>query len=162
MIGDMQSGVQTRRMTVTTDEQGFISAIYEDKTHVDLHTYLFACFLSQEEPKRITNVLKYQAWVEAMQEELLQFHLQKGRIEEEVYVYQPPRFEDPDYLDMVYKVEKALYGLHQAPRGCKDKYVDEILRKFKYEDVKPTSTLMDKEKALLKDSDGDDVNVHLY
>nr|GFC26440.1 hypothetical protein [Tanacetum cinerariifolium] len=43
-----------------------------------------------------------------------------------------------------------------------DKYVDEILRKFKYEDFKPTSTPMDKEKALLKDSDGDDVDVHLY
>nr|GEU36858.1 hypothetical protein [Tanacetum cinerariifolium] len=43
-----------------------------------------------------------------------------------------------------------------------DKYVDEILRKFKYDDVKPANTLMDKEKALLKDSDGDDVDVHLY
>nr|GEZ43130.1 hypothetical protein [Tanacetum cinerariifolium] len=71
-------------------------------------------------------------------------------------------FEDPDYPDKVYKVEKALYGLHQAPRACQDKYVDEILRKFKYEDVKPVNTLMDKEKALLKHLEGDDVNVHLY
>nr|GEW85416.1 hypothetical protein [Tanacetum cinerariifolium] len=39
-----------------------------------------------------------------------------GTIEEEVYVCQPPGFEDPDYLDKVYKVVKALYGLHQAPR----------------------------------------------
>nr|GEZ67009.1 putative ribonuclease H-like domain-containing protein [Tanacetum cinerariifolium] len=67
-----------------------------------------------------------------------------------------------DYPDKVYKVEKALYGLHQAPRACQDKYIDEILRKFKYEDVKPASTQMDKENALLKDLDGDDVNVHLY
>nr|GEV91235.1 putative ribonuclease H-like domain-containing protein [Tanacetum cinerariifolium] len=43
-----------------------------------------------------------------------------------------------------------------------DKYVDHILRKFKYEDVKPGSTPMDKEKVLLKDSDGNDVDVHLY
>nr|GEV70640.1 putative ribonuclease H-like domain-containing protein [Tanacetum cinerariifolium] len=43
-----------------------------------------------------------------------------------------------------------------------DKYVDEILRKFKYADVKITNTPMDKEKALLKDSDGDDVDAHLY
>ncbi|GJT86783.1 putative ribonuclease H-like domain-containing protein [Tanacetum coccineum] len=38
-----------------------------------------------------------------------------GKIEEEVYVCQPLRFEDPDFPDRVNKVEKALYGLHQAP-----------------------------------------------
>ncbi|GKF55000.1 putative ribonuclease H-like domain-containing protein, partial [Tanacetum coccineum] len=38
-----------------------------------------------------------------------------GKIEEEVYVCQPPGFEDPDFPYRVYKVEKALYGLHQAP-----------------------------------------------
>nr|GEV58915.1 putative ribonuclease H-like domain-containing protein [Tanacetum cinerariifolium] len=38
-------------------------------------------------------------------------------IEEEVYVYQPPGFKDPDHPDKVYKVVKALYGLHQAPRA---------------------------------------------
>ncbi|GKE91111.1 cytochrome c-type biogenesis protein CcmF, mitochondrion, partial [Tanacetum coccineum] len=35
-----------------------------------------------------------------------------GKIEEEVYVCQPPGFEDPEFSDKVYKVEKALYGLH--------------------------------------------------
>ncbi|GJT55930.1 putative ribonuclease H-like domain-containing protein [Tanacetum coccineum] len=40
-----------------------------------------------------------------------------GTIEEEVYVCQPPSFEDPQFPDKVYKVEKALYGLHQAPRA---------------------------------------------
>nr|GEZ86601.1 hypothetical protein [Tanacetum cinerariifolium] len=120
------------------------------------------------------------------------------KIEEEVYMCQPLGFEDPDYPDKVYKVEKALYGLHQALRACEfkvlmhdkfqmssmgeltfylglqvkqkpdvifisqDKYVDEILRKFKYENVKPYSAPMDKEKALLKDSDGDDVDTYLY
>ncbi|GJV89459.1 ribonuclease H-like domain-containing protein [Tanacetum coccineum] len=46
VIGDVQSGVQTRRMSKTTNEQGFIIIVYEGKTHEDLHTYLFACFLS--------------------------------------------------------------------------------------------------------------------
>nr|GEY24601.1 ribonuclease H-like domain-containing protein [Tanacetum cinerariifolium] len=41
-----------------------------------------------------------------------------GTIEEEVYVYQPSGFEDPNHPDKVYKVVKALYGLHQAPRAC--------------------------------------------
>ncbi|GJR49832.1 putative ribonuclease H-like domain-containing protein [Tanacetum coccineum] len=40
-----------------------------------------------------------------------------GEIEEEVYVCQPPIFKDPDFLDRVYKIEKALYGLHQAPKA---------------------------------------------
>nr|GEV33834.1 hypothetical protein [Tanacetum cinerariifolium] len=40
-----------------------------------------------------------------------------GTIEEEVYVCQPPGFEDPDHPDKVYKVGKALYGLHQAPKA---------------------------------------------
>ncbi|GJS17023.1 putative ribonuclease H-like domain-containing protein [Tanacetum coccineum] len=39
------------------------------------------------------------------------------KIKEDVYVFQPPGFEDPDFPDRVYKVEKALYGLHQAPRA---------------------------------------------
>ncbi|GJX75170.1 putative ribonuclease H-like domain-containing protein [Tanacetum coccineum] len=40
-----------------------------------------------------------------------------GTIEEEVYVCQPLGFVDPAFPDKVYKVEKALYGLHQAPRA---------------------------------------------
>nr|GFB69095.1 putative ribonuclease H-like domain-containing protein [Tanacetum cinerariifolium] len=40
-----------------------------------------------------------------------------GTIEEEVYVCQPPGLEDPENPDKVYKVVKALYGLHQAPRA---------------------------------------------
>ncbi|GJZ70811.1 putative ribonuclease H-like domain-containing protein [Tanacetum coccineum] len=41
-----------------------------------------------------------------------------GTIEEEVYVTQPPGFKGLDHPDKVYKVVKALYGLHQAPRAC--------------------------------------------
>ncbi|KAJ9564380.1 hypothetical protein OSB04_000346 [Centaurea solstitialis] len=41
-------------------------------------------------------------------------------IDEEVYVSQPPGFEDPKYPDKVYKLRKALYGLHQAPRAWYD------------------------------------------
>ncbi|GJV67289.1 putative ribonuclease H-like domain-containing protein [Tanacetum coccineum] len=40
-----------------------------------------------------------------------------GKIEEEVYVCQPLGFEHPEFPDRVYKVEKALYGLHQAPKA---------------------------------------------
>nr|GEZ29296.1 retrotransposon protein, putative, unclassified [Tanacetum cinerariifolium] len=73
-------------------------------------------------------------------------------IEEELYVYQPPGFEDLDYPDKVYKVVKALYGLHQDPRAWK----------FGLTDGKSASTLIDTEKLLLKDPDGEDVDVHTY
>ncbi|GJV01468.1 putative ribonuclease H-like domain-containing protein [Tanacetum coccineum] len=49
-----------------------------------------------------------------------------GTIDEEVYVMQPPGFQDPEFPDRVYKVEKAMYGLHQAPRawyGTLSKYL---------------------------------------
>ncbi|GJZ60290.1 putative zinc finger, CCHC-type containing protein [Tanacetum coccineum] len=41
-----------------------------------------------------------------------------GTIEEDVYVCQPLGFVDLEFPEKVYKVEKALYGLHQAPRAC--------------------------------------------
>nr|GEW88800.1 hypothetical protein [Tanacetum cinerariifolium] len=48
-----------------------------------------------------------------------------GKIEKEVYVCQPPIFEDSDFPKKVYKVEKALYELHQAPRAWLDR-VDKV------------------------------------
>ncbi|GJT78972.1 ribonuclease H-like domain-containing protein [Tanacetum coccineum] len=80
-----------------------------------------------------------------------------GRIEEEVYVCQPLGFEDPDYPAQ-YKGERRwefyiISGL---------KYVAKILRKFSFTDVMTASTPMDIDKPLLKDSDGDDVDVYLY
>ncbi|GKF11927.1 putative ribonuclease H-like domain-containing protein, partial [Tanacetum coccineum] len=57
-----------------------------------------------------------------------------GKIKEEVYVCQPPGFEDLEFPDKVYKVENALYGLHQAPRAwvkgdilLVQVYVDDII-----------------------------------
>nr|GEY41324.1 hypothetical protein [Tanacetum cinerariifolium] len=49
-----------------------------------------------------------------------------GTIDKEVYVMQPPGFQDPAFPAKVYKVEKAMYGLHQAPRawyGTLSKYL---------------------------------------
>ncbi|GKB19291.1 ribonuclease H-like domain, reverse transcriptase, RNA-dependent DNA polymerase, partial [Tanacetum coccineum] len=85
-----------------------------------------------------------------------------GKIEEEVYVCQPPGFEDPDFPDRVYKDEKALYILHQALRACQDKYVAEVLKKFGFIEVKTASTPMETQKPLLKDEDGEEVDVHMY
>nr|GFB50717.1 ribonuclease H-like domain, reverse transcriptase, RNA-dependent DNA polymerase [Tanacetum cinerariifolium] len=72
-----------------------------------------------------------------------------GTTEEEVYVCQPLGFEDLDYLEKVYKVVKALYGLHQAPRAWYETLANYLLEN----DGKSASTPIDTEKTLLKDPD---------
>nr|GEV70860.1 reverse transcriptase [Tanacetum cinerariifolium] len=95
---------------------------------------------------------------------------------------------DPEFPARVYKVEKAMYGLHQAPRAwygtlskylltngfqrvlqkedgiflSQDKYVGDILKKFGYSDVRSANTPMDKENPWGKDGTGKDVDLHLY
>ncbi|GJV62273.1 putative ribonuclease H-like domain-containing protein [Tanacetum coccineum] len=210
IIGESTAGVLTRRKlkeSASVHHQALLSFIYKQNrtNHKDQQTCLFACFLSQEEPKKVSQALADESWVEAMQEELLQFKLQDvwvlcdlpegkrvigtkwvfrnkrdergtiiknkarlvaqgyrqeegvdydevfapvarieairlflafasfmgftvyqmdvksaflyGNITEEVYVKQPPGFEDPAHPNKVYRVVKALYGLHQAPRA---------------------------------------------
>ncbi|GJV48837.1 putative ribonuclease H-like domain-containing protein [Tanacetum coccineum] len=323
---------------IDLDINNMDNTIDELKQENSCKTCLFACFLSQEEPKKITQALQDESWVEAMQEELLQFKLQNvwvlcdlpdgkrvigtkwvfrnkrdergtiirnkarlvaqgyrqeegvdydevfapvarieairlflafasfmgfsvyqmdvksaflyGNITEEVYVNQPPGFVDPHHPNKVYKVIKALYGLHQAPRAwyerlstfllkhgyrrgaidktlfikrdrkdimlvqvyvddiifgstktsmvkefeklmqkefkmssmgeltfflglqvkqstagifiSQDKYVKDILNKFDFRTIKPATTPIEAHKALGKDEEGEDVDVHLY
>nr|GFB37674.1 putative ribonuclease H-like domain-containing protein [Tanacetum cinerariifolium] len=63
----------TNLETTITLNQGGLSQINND----DFHTCMFACFLSQEEPKRVHQALKDPIWIEATQDELLQFKMQK-------------------------------------------------------------------------------------
>nr|GEW65337.1 hypothetical protein [Tanacetum cinerariifolium] len=178
---DEDVATQTRSMTRVVKDQGGLTQINNE----EFHTCMFACFLSQEEPKRVHQALKDPSSIEAMQEELLQFKIQKvwilvylpnrkraigggnnykeffapitrieairlflayasfmgfmvyqmdvksafmyGTIKEEVYVCQPLGFEDLDYPDKVYKVVKALYGLHQALRACYETLANYLL-----------------------------------
>ncbi|GJU41390.1 putative ribonuclease H-like domain-containing protein [Tanacetum coccineum] len=159
ILGDLTSAIQTR-----------------SKVSKSSGSYAFVI-----EPKKISDALEDESWVNSMQEELLQFKIQKDErgvvvqnkarlvaqghrqeegidydevfapvarieairiflafasyigfivyqmdvksaflyrtIDEEVYVSQPPSFIDPLYPKKVYKVVKALYVLHQAPRA---------------------------------------------
>nr|GFB42723.1 hypothetical protein [Tanacetum cinerariifolium] len=96
-------------------------------------------------------------------------------IKEEVYVCQLIGFEDPDHPNKVYKVVKALYGLHQAPKAWYETFANYLLENGfqrgkinqtlfikRQKDRKSPSTLIDTEKPLLKDPDGEDVDVHTY
>jgi len=63
-----------------------------------------------------------------------------GYIDEEVYVSQPPEFEDHKYLDHVFKLKKALYGLKQAPRKWYERLSNFLLSQD-YEREKTNKTL---------------------
>nr|GFB75365.1 hypothetical protein [Tanacetum cinerariifolium] len=67
IIGDLSSTTQTRSMARAVRDQGGLLQMFDE----DFHTCMFACFLSQEEPKRVHQTLKDPSWIEAMQEELL-------------------------------------------------------------------------------------------
>ncbi|GJR35964.1 putative ribonuclease H-like domain-containing protein [Tanacetum coccineum] len=118
IIRDLNSAPQTRRMTKNLKEHCLFSSVQQRTNHKDFQNCLFACFLSQVEPKKETQAMQDPSWIEAMQDELLQFKLQKMDVK---------RFEDPDFPDRVYKVEKALYGLHQAPRAWYETFATYLL-----------------------------------
>nr|GFA84932.1 hypothetical protein [Tanacetum cinerariifolium] len=115
-----------------------------------------------EEPKRVHQALKDPSWIEAMQEELLQFKMQKVWILVDFpHGKRAIGFEDPDHPDKVYKVVKV----KQKEDGIfinQDKYVAEILKKFGLTEGKSASTPIHTEKPLLKDPNGEDVDVYIY
>ncbi|GJU28309.1 putative ribonuclease H-like domain-containing protein [Tanacetum coccineum] len=166
--------VSTDRPFVHTDKPSVSIISTPTRTTIGESSFVYL----GEEPKNISQALKDESWVKAMQEELLQFKLQQvwilmdlpfgkkeigtkwvfrnkrdersivvknkarlaaqgqrqeeginydevfapvaflyGTIEEEVYVHQPPGFVDHAHPNKVYKVVRALYGLHQAPKA---------------------------------------------
>ncbi|GJU51446.1 putative ribonuclease H-like domain-containing protein [Tanacetum coccineum] len=243
VIGDLQSSTQTRKMLKNLKEHGF------------------------EEPKKVIHALKDPSWIEAMQEELLQFKLQevwtlvdlpngkraigskwvfrnkkdekgivirnKARLVSQGYtqeegidcdeIFAPvarikairlflayASFKDfivyqmdvkssflygkrrRVYVDdiifgstkkeLCFAFEKLMHekfqmssmgelifflGLQgkQKKDGIfisQDKYVDEILKKFGFTEVKTASTPMETQKPLLKDEDDEEVDIHMY
>nr|GFC46509.1 hypothetical protein [Tanacetum cinerariifolium] len=70
IIGPVDTPVQTRTKSNEMEEQSFIATIHQKTNPTLLQFCLFSCFLSQEEPKKISDALKDPSWVVAMQEEL--------------------------------------------------------------------------------------------
>nr|GEV02384.1 putative ribonuclease H-like domain-containing protein [Tanacetum cinerariifolium] len=176
-------------------DQGEISQMFNE----DFHTCMFTCFLSQEEPKRVHQAFKDPSWIEAMQEELLQFKMKKVWILVDLpygkraigtkWVYRNKKDkrgiiirnkarlvaqgytqeEGIDYEEVFAPVKrKYTYVNHQGLRilNILTKYTKWSRHFMDYikllELGKSASTLIDAEKPLLKDSDGEDVNVHTY
>nr|GEZ85452.1 retrovirus-related Pol polyprotein from transposon TNT 1-94 [Tanacetum cinerariifolium] len=79
IIRDLNLATQTRRMLNFYEENAMVSFINKLRrtNHKDYQNCLFSCFLSQQEPTKVIHALTNPSWIEAMQEELLQFKLQK-------------------------------------------------------------------------------------
>ncbi|GJR43928.1 putative ribonuclease H-like domain-containing protein [Tanacetum coccineum] len=238
VIEDLQSATQTRSMSKNLEEHGFVSTIQQRKNYKDRQNCLFACFLSQEESKKLQKVwtlvdlpngkraigtkwvfrnkkdergivirnkarlvaqgytqeegidydevfapvarikairlfLAYASFKDFMVYQMdVKSAFLYGKIEEVVYVCQPPGFEDPDFPDILYKMSSMgeltfFLGLQvqQKKDGIfisQDKYVKEILKKFGFTEVKTASTPMETQKPLLNDEDGEEVDVYIY
>ncbi|GJS77965.1 putative ribonuclease H-like domain-containing protein [Tanacetum coccineum] len=106
IIRDLNSAIQTRRMTKIFDEHAMVFRNKKDERGIVVRNKarLVAQGYTQEEGIDYDEMDVKSAFL-------------YDTIEEEVYVCQPPSFEDPYFPNKVYKVEKDLYGLHQAPRA---------------------------------------------
>ncbi|GJY03335.1 ribonuclease H-like domain-containing protein [Tanacetum coccineum] len=169
IIGDLNLAPQTRRMTKNLEE------------HV--------------EPKKVIQALQDPSWIEAIQDELLQFKLQKVWT-----LVDLPNDKRPICTKWVFRNKKDERGIMiknkarlvaqwKMMRGVsrwgsmgeltfflglqvkqkedeifisQDKYMADILKKFSFTDVKTSSTPMETQKLLLKDEDGEEVDVYLY
>ncbi|GJT28129.1 retrovirus-related pol polyprotein from transposon TNT 1-94 [Tanacetum coccineum] len=113
VVGDVQSGVLTMRMTKTTNEQGFISAVW---TLVDLPYGKRAIgtkwvYMNKKDERGIVVRNKARLVAQGYTEEEgidydemdMKSAFLYGKIEEQVYVCQPSGFEDPEFPDRVYK-----------------------------------------------------------
>nr|GEX36288.1 hypothetical protein [Tanacetum cinerariifolium] len=114
IIGDIHSAPQTRRMTKNVT----------NCASLDIGGFTICKRAMEQNGSIETRKMREELWLETKQ----------GMIEEEVYVCQPLGFEDPEFPDRVYKIEEALYGLHQAPRSwvkgdilLVQVYVDDII-----------------------------------
>ncbi|GJV26601.1 putative ribonuclease H-like domain-containing protein [Tanacetum coccineum] len=175
--------VQTRsKLHHSSGAHAFVSYVQKKRinNHKDFQHCLFACFLSRNEPKKISEALEDESWVDVMQEELLQFKIQKVWVlvdlpygkkaigtkwvyqnkkdERGVVVRNKARFSRSKY-PRIDKFVKALYGLHQAPRAWYATLSTFLLQNGYRRDA---STPIETQKPLVKDEEASDVDVHLY
>ncbi|GJZ47805.1 uncharacterized mitochondrial protein-like protein [Tanacetum coccineum] len=149
VIGDLQSAIQTRKMSKNLEEHGFVSTINKEQT---IKTFKTACVLafyhrnnlkSNHALDKIGNLSQKELCIAF--EKLMHEKFQMSSMGELTF-----------FLGLQVKQKKDGIFISQ------DKYVDEILKKFGFTKVKTASTPMETQKPLLKDEDGKEVDVHMY
>ncbi|GJW36080.1 putative ribonuclease H-like domain-containing protein [Tanacetum coccineum] len=183
IIRDINLATKTRRMTKIIEEHAMVSYKKRQRrtNHKDDQNCLFAYFLSQQEPKKVIQALTDPSWIEAMQEAFLQFKLQtvwtlvdlpKGkRAIGTKWVYRNKKDERGIIVRNKARLVAQSYtqeeGINYDEKEdgifiSQDKYMADILKKFDFTTVKTISTLIETNKALNKDEEAEDVDVHLY
>ncbi|GJR18059.1 putative ribonuclease H-like domain-containing protein [Tanacetum coccineum] len=191
IIGDLNSAPQTRIMVKNLEEYGLVAQGYTQEEGID-YDEIFAPVAKIE---AIRLFLAYASFKDFMVYQMdVKSAFLYGKIEEGVYVCQPPGLEDPNVPDKVYKIEKELRD--KGDILLVQVYVDDIifgftkkllcnafeksmhekfqmssmgeltfflgLQKFGFTEVKTASTPMETQKLLLKDEDGEEVDIHMY
>ncbi|GJY90658.1 putative ribonuclease H-like domain-containing protein [Tanacetum coccineum] len=126
--------------------------------HKDFQNCLFACFLSQMEPKKVTQALDDKIWVEAMQEELLQFKLLN------VWTLVDLPHGKKVIAIRLFLAFASFMGFTVYQMDVKSAFLYGTIEeeKFGFSNVKTTTTLMETNKPLLQDTAGTDMDVYLY
>nr|GEV75823.1 ribonuclease H-like domain, reverse transcriptase, RNA-dependent DNA polymerase [Tanacetum cinerariifolium] len=171
VIGDLHSTTQTRNVSKNLEEHGFVSTIHQRTNHKDLQNCLFACFLSQEEPKKNKKdekgiVIRNKARLVAQghtQEELIDYDevfAPVARIEAIRLFLSYTSFKD----FLVYQMDVKSAFLYEKIE--EEKEICIAFEKMKHEKfqikVKNASTPMETQKPLLMDEYGKEVDVHMY
>ncbi|GJT45543.1 retrovirus-related pol polyprotein from transposon TNT 1-94 [Tanacetum coccineum] len=170
VIGDLKSATQTRNMSKNLKEHG-----YTQEERID-YDEVFAPVARIEAIRLFLAYASFKDFV-VFQMDVKSVFLY-GKIEEDVYLCQPPGFEDLDFPDRAYKVyvddiifdstKKELCNAFEKLMHEKSKMssIGELTfflgLQFGFTEVKTASTPMEIQKSLLKDEDGEKVDVHMY
>nr|GEX06325.1 putative ribonuclease H-like domain-containing protein [Tanacetum cinerariifolium] len=160
IIGDLSSTTQTRSMARAVyknkkDERGIV---IKNKARLVAQGHTQEEGIDYEEvfapAVRIEAIRLFLAYASFMGFLVYQMDVKSAflydTIEKEVYVCQPPRFKDPENPDKVYKMVKALYGLHQALRAWYETLATYLLEnRFQRETIDQTLFIKKQQKDIL-------------
>nr|GEU71010.1 retrovirus-related Pol polyprotein from transposon TNT 1-94 [Tanacetum cinerariifolium] len=132
----------------TASTSGIFSAGGPSSPHPD--AFIPANTLLHMEPKKVSQALDDESWVEAMQKELLQFSLQKSLCDE-FKALMHERFQMSPKRELTFFLGLQVKQGEEGIFISQDKYVAEILKKFDFSSVKITSTPIETQKPLVKD-----------